>query len=80
MQNLNFLGSEAFFFLCTLLKVLRQDISSFISLILMIIDLKVVTKEFLSPVNLLKAQVFHIYKPVEVVVVGEYKHLMLRSF
>ena len=44
------------------------------------IDLKVVTREFLSPINLSGAQTFYVYELVEVIVVGEYKDFILRPF
>ena len=46
----------------------------------MIIDLKVVTREILGLMNLSIAQIFYVYKPEEVVVVGEYEEFMLRLF
>ena len=46
----------------------------------MIIDLKLVTREFLYLADLFKAQTLYIYEPVEVVVVDEYKHFLLRPF
>ena len=39
-----------------------------------------VIREFLGPADLFGAQTLCVYKPAEVVVVGEYKHLMLRPF
>ena len=78
MENFDVLGSESFFFLCTLLRVLKQGINSSISFALTIIDPEVVTKEFLSPANLSGAQTLCIHEMVEVVVIDEYKHLMLR--
>ena len=46
----------------------------------MIIDLEVVTKEFLSPADLSEAQTLCLHKPMEVVVVNKYKYLILRAF
>ena len=64
------------FLFCTSLRVLRQGISSSISLSLMIVDLEVVTREFLSLANLSGAQTLCVYELVEIVVVGNYKYLM----
>ena len=80
MLNLDILGAEGFFFLCTLLKVSRQDISSSIRLALTIINSKVVIKEFLGSADLSRAQTLCVYEPAEVIMVGEYKHLMLKPF
>ena len=80
MQNFDLLGAEGLFFFCTLLRVLRQGISSFVSLVLTIVDLEVVPREFLGLADLSGAQTLCLYEPTEVVVVGEYKHLMLRPF
>ena len=78
VQDFDILGAEGLFFFYTLLKVSRQDISSLVSLTLIIINLEVVTREFLGPANLTRAQTFRVYKPAEVVVLGEYEHLILR--
>ena len=55
VQDFNVLGMEGLFFFCTLLKVLRQGISSSVSLTLTIVDSKVVTKEFLGLADLSRA-------------------------
>ena len=80
MQDLDVLGSKSFFFIYTLLKVLKQGISCSICLALTIIDSKMVTREFLSPVNLFGAQTLCVHELAEVVVVGEYKDPMLVVF
>ena len=80
MQDFNIFGLEGLFFFCILLRVLRQGISSSICLALIIIDLKVIRKEFLSLVDLSGAQTLHVYELTEVIMVGKYKHLMLAAF
>ena len=80
MQNLDVFRSEGLFLLSTLLKVSRQGIGSSVSLALTIVDSEVVTRELLGPADLSGAQTLRVYEPAEVVVVGEYKHLMLRAF
>ena len=80
VQNLDVLRSEGVFLLNTPLRVLRQGIGSSVSLALTIIDSKVVTRELLGLADLSGAQTLRVYEPAEVVVVGEYKHLMLRAF
>lgn len=69
MQNLSIFGSEGGFFLNTLLKVLWEDISSYISFALTIIILKMMFWQFLSLSNLSGAQAFHIHEVVEIVVI-----------
>ena len=80
VQDFDVLGAEGLFLFCTLLRVSRQGISSSVSLALMVIDLEVVIREFLGPADLSGAQTLRVYKPAEVVVVGEDEHLMLRPF
>ena len=52
VQDFDIYGTKGFFLLCILLRVLRQGISSSISLALTIIDLKVVMREFFGPADL----------------------------
>ena len=79
MQDFDVLVLEGLFLLCTSLKVLRQGVSSSIGFALTIIDLEVVTREFLSPANLFGAQTLCIYELAEVVVVGKHENFMLRA-
>ena len=79
MQNFDILGLEGLFFFCTLLRVLRQGVSSFISFTLTIVDLEVVTREFFGPADLFGAQILRIYEPAEVVVISKHKDFMLRA-
>ena len=80
VQDFDILGAEGLFLFCTLLRVSRQGISSSISLVLIIVDLEVVVREFLGPADLSGAQTLCLHEPTEVVVVGEYEHLKLRPF
>ena len=80
MQDFDVLGAEGFFLLCTLLRVLRQGISSSVSLALTIVNLEVVAREFLGPADLSAVQTLCLHESAEVVVVGEYEYLMLRPF
>ena len=73
-------GLEDLFFLCTLLRVLRQSISSSISFALSIINLDVITREFLSLADFFGAQTLCVYEMAEVIMIDKYKHLMLRAF
>ena len=79
VQNFDNLGLESFFFLCTLLKVSRYDVSSFITLVLIIIDLEVITREFLNLADLFGVQILYVYEMAEVVVDDKYKQLMLKA-
>ena len=80
MQDFDVIGAEGFFFFCILLRVSRQGISSCVSLALTIVDLEVVPREFLGPLDLSGAQALCFHEPTEVVIVGKYDHLMLRPF
>ena len=79
VQNLDVLRSENVFLLSTPLRVLRQGIGSSVSHALTIIDLDVVTREFLSPVNLSGAQTLRVHELSEVVMVGKYEDFMSRA-
>ena len=79
MQDLDILGKEGLFFFCTLLRISRQGISSSISLVLIIIDTKVVTRKFLGPADLPRAQTLRVYEPTEFVVVDKHKNFMSRA-
>ena len=80
MQDFDVLGAESFFLLCTLLRVLKKDISNSVSFALTIVDLEVVAREFLGLADLSRAQTLCLNEPTEVVVVNKYEHLILRSF
>ena len=80
MQDLDVFYSEGLFLLSTPLRISRQGIGSSVSLALTIIDSEVVAREFLGLADLSRAQTLCFHEPTEVVVVGEYKHLILRPF
>ena len=80
MQDFDVFGAEGVFLLRTSLRVSRQGISSSVSFALTIVNSEMVAREFLGPADLLGAQTLRVHEPTEVVVVGEYKHLMLRPF
>ena len=79
MQDLDVLCSEGLFLLSTPLRVLRQGIGSSVSLALTIIDLEVVTREFLSPADLPGAQTLRVYELSEVVMVAKHEDFMSRA-
>ncbi len=81
MKNLGILIFESFFLGLTFLKKVRQSINHSISFSLTIIDLdEVVLKELLGPVNLARAQNFHIHKLVEVIIVSKDENLIFTAF
>ena len=55
VEDFDILGKKGLFLLCILLKILRQDVSSFICPVLIIVNLEVVMREFLGPAELSKA-------------------------
>ena len=79
MQDFDVFGAEGFFLFCTPLRVSRQGISSSVSFALTIIDSKVVTREFLGPAELPRAQTLCIHESLEVVMVGKHKDFMSRA-
>ena len=80
VQDLVVLGAEDLFLFYTSLRVSRQGIDSSASFALIIVNSKVVTREFLGPADFSGAQTLYVYKPTEVVIVGEYEQLMLEAF
>ena len=80
VEDIDIHGLENFILFCALLKILRQGISSFINLVLTIINMEVITRTFLDVANMRWAQTLYIHKWLEVIVVGEYEHLELRFF
>ena len=79
MQDFDVLCSEGVFFLSIPLGVSRQGISSSVSFALTIIDLEVVTREFLGPADLFGAQTLCIHELSEVVMVGKHENFMSRA-
>lgn len=69
MQDFGIFGFKGGFFLNILLKVLRNNIGSFISLAVIIINLKVKLRQFLSGIYLSRTQESYIYKIACIVVV-----------
>lgn len=47
---------------------------------LVIVDLKIVPREFLGPADLSKAQAFYIHELTKIVMVGQYKDFVLTAF
>ena len=79
MQDFNVLCSEGVFFLSVPLGVSKQGISSSVSFALTIIDLEMVTREFLGPTDLPGAQTLRIHELSEVVMVGKHEDFMSQA-
>ena len=79
MQDFDIFGLESLFFFSTLLKISRQGVSNSICFALTVINLKVVTREFLSLADLSKAQTLYIYKLLGVIMVGKHKDFLLKA-
>lgn len=68
VQDFHILGFESLFFLKTPLKESRKSVSCFIGLILIIVDFEIVSREFLSPLDLSGAQALYIHELSKVVI------------
>ena len=80
LEDFDVLGMEGFFLFYTSLRVSRQGVSSSISLPLTIVDLDVVTREFLGSADLFKAQTLYIHELAEIVMVDKHKNFMLGAY
>ena len=73
IKNLSIFIFERFFLSLVSLGKARYNISRSISFSLMIIDLKVVLKEFLGPTDLGRAQAFRIHELTKIIIVSNDK-------
>lgn len=80
VKNLSILILERFFLDLASLGEVRKSISRSISFSLIIIDLKVVSKELLGSMDLEKAQAFYIHKLIDVIIVSKDKDLIFAAF
>ncbi len=80
MENLGVLISGSLFLSLASLGEVRQGISHSISLFLMIIDLEVILREFLGPVDLTRAQAFCIHELIEIIMVSKDKDFIFVAF
>ena len=80
IKNLSILILKYFFLGLTSMWEARQGISHNISFSLIIIDSKVVLREFLGPANLIRAQAFCIYELTGVVIVSKDKNFVFAAF
>lgn len=75
MKHLSFLIFEHFFLSVALLRKAKQGISYSISFSLIIIDSKVILREFLVITDLTKTQILSIYKLPKLVIINKDKNL-----
>ena len=64
LKNSRILSLKNFVLTLALLKLVKQSINSFISLVLVIINTKIVAKQLLGLVDLTRAKVFYIHEPI----------------
>ena len=76
MKNLGILGSELFFFSLTFMRKLRQNISSYISLALSILDSELIQGKFFSPADLPQTQAFGIHEWTKIIMISKHKNLI----
>lgn len=80
MKDLSIFSLKILFFLIIPIRVARQSISSCICFVLVVDHLKVVIIEFLGLTDLIRTQVFFIYKLTKIVIVSKDKDLMFTIF
>ena len=71
---------ELFFLIVAPLRKARKGVYSPICLALMVVDLKVISRKFLSLLNMTRAQALCIHEPTKVVIVDKNKNLMFAAF
>lgn len=80
MKNFNILIFEHFFPCLTFLWKLKQNISCNISFSLIIIDFEIISREFLSLVDLARIEAFCSYKLTEIIMVSKDNNLVFIAF
>ena len=80
MQDLDIFDAKSVFFFSTPLKVLWQGIGSSVCLALIVIDLEMVARKFLSLADLLKTQTLCVYELTKIVVVCKTEDLVFVIF
>ncbi len=79
MKNLGVLISESFFLGLTSLREAKQSISHNISFFLTIFDSEMVSKKFLGPADLTRAQTLCIHELMEIIIVSKDKNLIFAA-
>lgn len=80
VENLGVLSLKNIFFSLISLQKASQGINSNIGLFLMVVNFKIILREFLSPPDLSKTQVLGIYKATKIVVVSKDKDFIFAMF
>ena len=80
MKNFGILSSKLFILIVTPLRKAKKGVRSSIYFALIVINTKIVTRKFLSPADLSRAQTLYIHKLANVVMVGQDENLMLATF
>lgn len=80
MKILGIFSLKICFFILVSLKKAINSVYSFIIFFLIVIDLKVVMKEFLNLKNLKKAQISYIHKFRKIIIVYKDNKFMFKTF
>lgn len=80
IKNLNIFIFVYFCLYLTFLGEIRHNINHNMNISLIIIDLKIISQELLDFVDLMRTQVFSIYKLIKVVIVSIDKDLIFAVF
>ena len=80
LKDSRILSLKNFLLTLALLRVVRQSISSSISLALAIIDAEIVAGQLLGQADLARAQALRIHEPIQVVMIGQHQDLVLAAF
>ena len=80
ISNLSSLSLNFFFSIVILLTKAKQSGCNFINFLLIIINLEVIIKKFLNLKNLIRAQIFYVYKLIKVFILYEYKNPLFTVF
>ena len=80
MRNLSILKFKIIIFTLIFLKKIKKSIYNYIYFFLIIINKKVVIKKLLGLINLIKAEIFYIYKLVKVDIIYKDKNLIFIIF
>ena len=80
MRNLSILKFKIIIFTLIFLKKIKKSIYNYIHFFLIIINKKVVIKKLLGLINLIKAEIFYIYKLVKVDIIYKDKNLIFVIF
>ena len=80
MEDSSVFSSKLFFLIKAHLKKAKQRVCLSIYFILIIIDLKIIIRVLMVPIDLTKAQTPYIYKLLKVIIVNKNKNLLFAAF